>query len=109
MLAVTASTCLAALGMVFFVQSFGLVQLYSAPIMFTLPTVAAVLIGGATLRRVTIAHVIVGVTLFQSILVVAPPVLMKAIPGGEEMAEALRITIQNGMILYALTRRGALR
>lgn len=108
-LAVTASTCLAALGIVIFVQSFGLVQLYAAPIMFTLPTMAALLIGGASLHRANLAHVVIGVTLFQSILVVAPPVLVKAVAGGDELAESIRTSIQNGMILYALTRAAVFR
>jgi len=103
--AVTLSTVLAAIGTVVFCQSYGFAQLYAAPMMFALPAVAAVLIGGASLTRITLGHVIVGVILFQSILVLAPPVLTEAFQGGD-ITESVRLTIQNGMILYALTRRG---
>jgi len=103
--AVTFSTVLAAIGTVVFCQSYGFAQLYVAPMMFALPAVAAVLIGGASLTRITIGHVLVGVLLFQTILVLAPPVLTEAFRGGD-ITESVRLTIQNGMILYALTRGG---
>lgn len=103
--AITFSTVLASIGTVVFCQSYGFAQLYTAPIHIALPAAAAVLIGGASLTRITLGHVIVGVILFQSILTLAPPVLNEAFRGGD-MNESLRLTIQNGMILYALTRVG---
>jgi len=106
--AITLSTVIAAIGTVIFCQSYGFAQLYVAPLMLALPAVAAVLIGGATLQRITIGNVLIGVLLFQSILVVAPPVLTEAFQGGD-ITESLRLTIQNGMILYALTRGGGSR
>ena len=98
------STVLAAVGIVVFSQSYGFVQLYTAPLLMAFPAIACILIGGATVTRATIGHVIVGTLLFQSILTVALPVTSQVIQG--DISETARLIIQNGMILYALTRVG---
>lgn len=97
------STVIAAVGIVIFCQSYGFVQLYTAPLLMAFPAVACLLIGGATVSRATLTHVIVGTLLFQSILTVALPVTSQVIQG--DFTETARLIIQNGMILYALTRR----
>ena len=98
------STVLAAVGIVVFCQSYGFVQLYTAPLLMAFPAVACLLIGGATVSRASLTHVVVGTLLFQSILTVALPVTSQVIQG--DITETARLIIQNGMILYALTRRG---
>ena len=65
---------------------------------------ACLLIGGASVSRATLLHVIIGTVLFQSILTVALPVTSQVVAG--DFSETARLIIQNGMILYALTRRG---
>lgn len=97
------STALGALGIVVFAQSYGFVQLYTAPLYMAFPAVACLLIGGATVSHATVLHVIVGTVLFQSILTVALPVTSQVVQG--DISETARLVIQNGMILYALTRR----
>ena len=99
------STVLAAIGIVVFCQSYGFVQLYTAPLLMAFPVVACLLIGGAAVDRATLVHVIVGTVLFQSILTVALPVTSQVVQG--DFSETARLIIQNGMILYALTRKGA--
>jgi simple sugar transport system permease protein len=101
--AATLSTVLAAVGIVVFCQSYGFIQLYTAPLLMAFPTVACLLIGGASVSRATLTHVIVGTLLFQSILTVALPVTSQVVRG--DISETARLIIQNGMILYALTRR----
>lgn len=98
------STVLAAIGIVVFCQSYGFVQLYTAPLLMAFPAVACLLIGGASVDRATLTHVIVGTVLFQSILTVALPVTSQVVQG--DFSETARLIIQNGMILYALTRKG---
>ena len=98
------STLLGAVGIVVYSQSFGFVQLYTAPLLMAFPAIACILIGGATVTRATVAHVIIGTFLFQSILTVALPVTSQVIQG--DISETARLIIQNGMILYALTRLG---
>ncbi len=97
------STMLGAFGIVIFAQSYGFIQLYTAPLLMAFPAVACLLIGGAAVSRATITHVVVGTVLFQSILTVALPVTQQVIEG--DISETARLIIQNGMILYALTRR----
>jgi len=99
------STVIAAIGIVVFCQSYGFVQLYTAPLLMAFPAVACLLIGGATVERATLTHVVVGTFLFQAILTVALPVTSQVVQG--DISETARLIIQNGMILYALTRRGS--
>jgi simple sugar transport system permease protein len=101
------TTVLAALGIVIYSQSYGFVQLYTAPLLMAFPAIACILIGGASVTRATVAHVIIGTILFQSILTTALPVTSQVIEG--DISETARLIIQNGMILYALTRMGGER
>lgn len=97
------STVLAAVGIIIYSQSFGFLQLYNAPLYVSMPAAASILIGGATLKKAKISHVIIGTLLFQGLLVVALPVINVVSEGS--MAEIIRIVISNGIILYALTRK----
>ncbi|WP_025640850.1 ABC transporter permease subunit [Schnuerera ultunensis] len=98
------STVLAAIGIIVYSQAFGFLQLYNAPLYAAMPAVAAILIGGASLHRAKIIHVIIGTLLFQSLLVVALPVINVLSEGS--MSEVIRTIVSNGIILYALTRPG---
>lgn len=98
------STVLAAIGIIVYSQSFGFLQLYNAPLFAAMPAVASILIGGASLNRAKIIHVIIGTLLFQSLLVVSLPVINILSEGS--MSEVIRTIISNGIILYALTRTG---
>ncbi len=103
------STILGSFGIIVYAQSFGFVQLYTAPLMMAFPAIACILIGGATLRRATITNVVIGTFLFQSLLTITLPVITQVVAvSGEagDITEVLRVIISNGMILYALTRRG---
>jgi simple sugar transport system permease protein len=95
------STVLACVGILVYAQSYGFLQLYQAPLMLAFPAAAAILIGGASTRKATIGHVIIGTFLFQSLLVVAPPVINVVVEGS--FSEIFRGIISNGVILYALT------
>ncbi len=67
------------------------------------PAVAGVLIGGATASKATCVHVVIGVCLFQGLLTSAMPVSNLLFPG-TDLPEIMRMIIQNGVILYALTQ-----
>ena len=97
------STVLGAVGIIVYSQSFGYAQLYTAPLMMAFPAVAAVLIGGATASRAKVSHVVIGVFLFQGLLTTALPVANE-IFAGTDLSEIMRMIIQNGIILYALTQ-----
>ena len=97
------STVLGAVGIIVYSQSFGYAQLYTASLMMAFPAVAAVLIGGATASRAKVSHVVIGVFLFQGLLTTALPVANE-IFAGTDLSEIMRMIIQNGIILYALTQ-----
>ena len=103
LLSVVMSTWLAAIGILVYQQGFGFIQLYTAPNNLTLPTVAAILIGGASINKASIPNVIIGTILFQGIVTMTPTVLNSMIH--MDMSEVIRIVVSNGMILYALTRK----
>lgn len=103
---VVLSSVLAAVGIIIYQQSFGFIQLYLAPFYMAFPAIAAILIGGASVNKATIVNVIIGTFLFQGILTMTPSVVNAIIQ--TDMSETIRIIVSNGMILYALTRRGEL-
>ncbi|HCX70425.1 MAG TPA: ABC transporter, partial [Firmicutes bacterium] len=103
------STVLGAIGIIVYAQSYGFLQLYNAPLYMAFPAIAAILIGGATLRKATISQVIIGSILFFTLLTTALPVVQTVLDGSEVgggISEIARMIIQNGAILYALTRVG---
>lgn len=97
------STILGAIGIVVYSQSYGYVQLYNAPLTMAFAAVAAILIGGASASRAKVSHVILGVFLFQGLLTSALPVANRVF-AGTDLSEVMRMIIQNGIILYALTQ-----
>ncbi len=103
MLSVVMSTWLAAVGILMYEQGFGFIQLYMAPFNMALPAVSAILIGGASVNKASIANVIIGTILFQGIVTMTPTVMNSMIH--MDISEVLRIIVSNGMILYALTRK----
>ena len=101
------STIIAAIGIIVYQQSFGFIQLYTAPLYMAFPAIAALLIGGGSVVKASIKNVIIGVFLLQSILVMTPSVMNNIIK--TDMSEVIRIIVSNGMILYALTRKMRVR
>ena len=102
-LSVILSTAIAAVGIVVYAQSFGFIQLYTAPLNHTFSTIAAILIGGALINKASIKNVIVGGILSFGILYLAPVVINSTIK--LDIADVVRLLVSNGMILYALTRK----
>ena len=103
LLSVVMSTWLAAIGILVYEQGFGFIQLYMAPFYMALPAVSAILIGGASVNKASIANVIIGIFLFQGIVTMTPTVMNNAIH--MDMSEVIRVVASQGMILYALTRK----
>ena len=97
------STVLGAIGIVVYTQGFGILQAYTAPLTMGFQCVAAVLIGGATTGKAKISHVILGTFIFQGLLILTPPVSNKML-AGTDISDTMRQIIQNGVILYALTK-----
>lgn len=106
-ISVILSTIIAAIGIIVYEESFGFIQLYLAPLYMAFPAIAALLLGGASVGKVSIKNVIIGVFLFQSILTMTPSVINNIIK--TDMSEVIRIIVSNGMIVYALTREMKVR
>lgn len=99
------STVLGAVGILVYSQSYGFMQLYTSPRQMGFVAASAILIGGASITRCKISHVIIGTFLFQGVLTLGMPVANVLVPGST-ISETLRILISNGIILYALTKSG---
>lgn len=97
------STILGAIGIIVYTQGFGYLQAYSAPLSMGFSCVAAILIGGSTTSKTKISHVIIGTFLFQGLIIMTPPVSNKLL-AGTDISDTMRQIIQNGVILYALTK-----
>ncbi len=102
-ISVIISTFLGAVGIIVYEQSFGFIQLYTAPSPMVFPAVAAILIGGASINKASMVNVLVGTILFQGLLTMTPSVINSLLQ--TDMSEVIRIIVSNGMILYALTRK----
>ena len=74
MLSVILSTWLGAVGVLVYQQGFGFAQLYTAPYNLTMPAVAAILIGGASVNKASIGNVIIGTILFQGLVTMTPKI-----------------------------------
>ena len=103
LVSVILSTVIASIGIIIYQQSYGYIQLYTSPQSFTFQTVAAILIGGASINKANIANVAIGTFLFQGILTMTPIVINGAL--SIDVSEVIRLIVTNGMIIYALTRR----
>ena len=99
------STVFGAVGILVYSQSYGFMQLYTAPRQMGFIAASAILIGGASTSRCKISHVLIGTFLFQGVLTLGMPVANVLVPGST-ISETLRILISNGIILYALTKSG---
>ena len=102
-ISVMISTFLGAVGIIVYQQSFGFIQLYTAPNPMVFPAIAAILIGGANINKASMVNVVVGTFLFQGLLTMTPSVINSILQ--TDMSEVIRMIVSNGMILYALTRK----
>ena len=103
MKSVMMSTILAGIGIILYQQSFGFIQLYTAPLYMSFPAVASILLGGASIHKATIVHVVVGTFLYQGIVSMTPSVINSLIQS--DISDVIRIISTHGIILYALTMK----
>jgi len=89
-------------GILFYSQSYGYMQLYESPLMMGFSAVAGILIGGATTKKAGISHVLIGTLLFNGVLALSMPVA-NAVAPQSNLAEIVRVVVSNGIIVYALT------
>lgn len=98
-----ASMTLAAIGINIYSQSYGFYQFYNAPLKMAFPAMAALLIGGATVKKANIFNVVFGAIIYLGLLTMGTPVANVLLNNGSA-SEIVRMILQNGIILYALTK-----
>ena len=101
----TIASMLAAVGIIIYSQSYGYYMIYTTPKSMAFPPMAAILIGGASTKRASLSNVIIGLVIYYTIITLASPVA-GALFAGDSISEPLRVVIQNGVVLYSLTKIG---
>ncbi|MDR3322358.1 MAG: ABC transporter permease [Synergistaceae bacterium] len=101
MIAIVISTILAAFGQIIFLQNIGTMNTYNSHEQTGMFSIAALLIGGATVSRASIANVFVGVALFHLMFVVSP-MAGKELIGQAQLGEYFRVFVSYGIIAVAL-------
>ncbi len=100
-IAVCISTVLAAWGQLIFLQNLGTFNTIQQQTNVGLYSVAALLVGGASVQKANNKHAILGVILFHTLFVVAPLAATKLV-GDSAISEYIRMFISYGVIAAAL-------
>ena len=105
--AIVLSTVLAAVGICFYAQSYGFLELYEAPLLLAFPAASSILLGGCAGTKVSVWQAVVGTFLFQTIYVLTGPLANALL--APEVSEILRSLLANGVILCSLFYEGRRR
>ena len=100
-IAIMISTILAGWGQLIFVQNMGSFQTYGAHEQVGLYAGAAILVGGASIKKATNTQALVGCVLFHLLFIVAPSA-GKNLFGDAAIGEYFRVFISYGVIALAL-------
>lgn len=95
------STVLAAWGQLIFLQNLGTFSTVTQQDNVGLYSVAAILVGGATVQKASNKHAVIGVVLFHTLFVVAPLAATKIV-GDPAISEYIRMFISYGVIAVSL-------
>ena len=95
------STVLAAWGQLIFLQNLGTFNTVQQQDNVGLYSVAAILVGGATVQKANNRHAVLGVILFHTLFVVAPLAATKLV-GDSAISEYIRMFISYGVIAVSL-------
>ena len=100
-IAIVISTVLAAIGQIIFLQNIGTMNTYNSHEQIGMFSIAALLIGGATVSRATIPNALSGVILFHAMFILAPRA-GKELIGSAQIGEYFRVFISYGIIALVL-------
>lgn len=95
------STVLACYGQIIYLQNIGTINTYNGADQAALFAAAALLVGGATVSRATIANAIVGTGLFHLMFIVMP-MAGKNLTGSAMLGEYFRMFVSYGVVTIAL-------
>ena len=100
-IAVIMSTVMAAWGQIFYLQDMGTLNVYGAHTQIGMFSVAALLVGGASVRKATVSQALIGTILFNSMFIMSPEI-GKAVFGNALLGEYFRTFMVYGIIGMAL-------
>ena len=100
-IAIMISTVLAAWGQIIYLQNVGTLQTMTSHESVGLYAVAAILVGGASVRKATNAQAIIGVVLFHTLFIVSPQA-GQALFNNAQLGEFFRVFLSYGVIALAL-------
>jgi simple sugar transport system permease protein len=100
-IAIVISTVLACYGQIIFLQNMGTLNTYNSHDQAGMFSIAALLIGGASVSRAGIGNVFLGVILFHLMFIVAP-MAGKNLMGQAQIGEFFRVFVSYGIIAVAL-------
>ena len=95
------STVLASWGQILYLQNTGTMAVYSAHNQIGFFAVAAILVGGASVKKATVSQAFIGTLLFQSMFILSPE-LCKVLFGQAVLGEYFRTFMVYGVIGLAL-------
>ncbi len=95
------STVLACYGQIIFLQNIGTLNTYNGHDQAALFAAAALLVGGATVSKATVANSIIGTALFHLMFIVVP-VAGKNLTGKADLGEYLRMVVSYAVVTVAL-------
>lgn len=100
-IAIVISTVLACYGQIIYLQNMGTLNTYNSHDQAGMFSIAALLIGGASVSKASITNVFVGVILFHLMFIVAP-MAGKNLIGEAQIGEYFRVFVSYGIIAIAL-------
>ncbi|MCK8058150.1 MULTISPECIES: hypothetical protein [unclassified Fusibacter] len=98
-MAIVMSTILASWGQIIFLQNTGVLSTYGSHMGVGLLSAAALILGGATIKRATVGQAFIGVVLLRGLFILFVPVIGELYSGN--LSEVFRIIVMNGVFLYA--------
>ena len=99
--AIIISTVLAAWGQIIFLQNLGTLNTYGSHEQIAMFSIAALLIGGATVSKATVSQALLGTILFHTLFIVSPQA-GKNLFGDAQIGEHFRVFIAYGVIGLSL-------
>ena len=100
-IAIVMSTVFAGFGMIIYLQNMGNMATYNAHVQIGMFSIAALLVGGASVEKASIGNVFLGVLLFHTMFIVAPTA-GTVITGDSMIGEYFRVFVSYGVITLAL-------
>ncbi|MBB6481708.1 ABC transporter permease [Spirochaeta isovalerica] len=100
-IAIIISTVLAGFGMILYLQNIGTLNTYNSHEQVGMFSIAALLVGGASVNKGKISHAFLGVTLFHLMFVISP-MAGKNLIGQAQLGEYFRVFVSYGVISIAL-------